>query len=374
MIDLRSHSDDLAQLAAEGRRRDLSPRIGTDFASNDYLGLAESKALREAASDALARGVPLGAGGSRLLRGNHSEHEALEAEAAAQFGAERALFLANGFIANMALFATLPQRGDLILYDELIHASAHEGMKRGRAQTALVAHNDIAALGDAIATWRTRGNLGRVWIAVESLYSMDGDLAPLDELAALAERHDAMLVIDEAHATGVYGALGAGLADSIEGRDYVLTVHTLGKALGCEGALICGPRVLIDFLINRARAFIFTTAPSPLIAAVGRASLTLVSRNLERQFQLAALVAHAGQLFATRLGITPSGTHVQPIILGDNARTMAVARICQDAGFDVRGIRPPTVPHGTSRLRIALTLNVNPADVSGLVDVLAEAL
>ncbi len=364
----------LEQLEQDGRRRSLAARIGVDFASNDYLGLAQSSALRDAAAMALNRGVPLGAGGSRLLRGNHPEHEALEAEAAAQFGAERALFFANGFIANMAIFATLPQRDDLILYDELIHASVHDGMLRTRAAHVRVAHNDVTAFSDAIRVWRAQGHTGQVWIAVESLYSMDGDLAPLDALAALADAHDAVLVIDEAHATGVYGAQGAGLAEALEGRNNIITLHTFGKALGCEGALVCGPAVLIDFLINRARGFIFTTAPSPLMAAVARTALRLVSGNMERQFQLAALVAHAGQQLRTKLGLTPTPTQIQPIIIGDDVRTMAVAAACQAAGFDVRGIRPPTVAEGTSRLRISLTLNATVEDVDALVDVLAEAL
>lgn len=364
----------LETLAANGRRRGLASRAGVDFASNDYLGLAQSGALRDAAAMALNRGVPLGAGGSRLLRGNHPEHEALETEAAAQFGAARALYFANGFLANMALFATLPQRDDVIIYDELIHASAHEGMRRSRAACVAVAHNDPQAVGDAIRVWRAQGHVGRIWIAVESLYSMDGDVAPLDALAALADAHDAVLVIDEAHATGVYGAQGAGLAEALEGRDNIITLHTFGKALGCEGAVVCGPDVLIDFLINRARGFIFTTAPSPLMAAVARAALRLVSGNMEHQFNLAALVAHAGQRLHTTLGLAPSGTQVQPIIIGDDVRTMAVAAKCQAAGFDVRGIRPPTVPEGTSRLRISLTLNATMADVDALVDVLADTL
>ncbi len=364
----------LEQLEQGGRLRRLAPRVGVDFASNDYLGLAQSSNLRDAAAMALNRGVPLGAGGSRLLRGNHPEHEALEAEAAAQFGAERALFFANGFIANMALFATLPQRGDIILYDELIHASAHDGMSRSRAAHVAVAHNDADAFADAIRLWRAQGHTGQIWIAVESLYSMDGDLAPLDALAVLADAHDAVLVIDEAHATGVYGAQGAGLAEALEGRDNVITLHTFGKALGCEGALVCGPSVLIDFLINRARGFIFTTAPSPLMAAVCRAALKLVSGNMERQFTLASLVAHAGQQLHAKLGITPTPTQIQPIIIGDDVRTMSIAAVCQKAGFDVRGIRPPTVPEGTSRLRLSLTLNATVADVDALVDVLSGAL
>ena len=199
---------------------------------------------REAARAALARGVPLGAGGSRLLRGNHPEHEALEEEAARFFGSESALFFGAGFSANEALLATLPQRGDIILYDELIHASAHEGMRLSRATSRAVAHNDAGAFEDAV---RAASGAGRVWIVVESLYSMDGDVAPLETLAGIAGRHGAFLLIDEAHATGVLGPGGRGLAHGLEGRDNIVTLHTCGKALGLSGALVCLPRVLREF-------------------------------------------------------------------------------------------------------------------------------
>ncbi len=364
----------LINLSDDNRLRALAARAGIDFSSNDYLALAQSPVLRDAAALALNRGVPLGAGGSRLLRGNHPEHEALESEAATQFGADRALFFANGYLANLALFGTLPQREDLVIYDELIHASAHEGMRLSRAATSKVAHNSPDAIEDAIRVWRAQGHTGQIWIAVESLYSMDGDLAPLDALAIIADTHEAILLIDEAHATGVYGAQAAGLAESLEGRQNVITLHTFGKALGCEGALICGPAVVIDFLINRARSYIFTTAPSPLMAAVARAALQQVSGNLERQFRLAALVAHTRQQFTSKLGLSATLTHIQPIIIGDNGRTMALAAICQAAGFDVRGIRPPTVAEGRARLRVSLTLNATPDDVDALVDVLTGAL
>ena len=185
----KSHERALEALSRRGRHRALATAVGADFASNDYLGLASSEALRDAALAALERGVPVGAGGSRLLRGNHREHEALEAEAAAFFGAESALFLGGGFLANVAIFSTLPQRGDLIVHDALIHASVHDGMRASKAERAEARHNDPQAFEDAISDWRAAGGAGTPWIAVESLYSMDGDRAPLDELATIARRH-----------------------------------------------------------------------------------------------------------------------------------------------------------------------------------------
>lgn len=362
---------DLARLGQASRRRGLNARAGIDFSSNDYLGLAGSPELAEAAATALARGVPVGSGGSRLLRGNHPEHEALEAEAASFFGVGRALWFSSGFAANSALFATLPQRGDLVIHDELIHASAHEGMRLGRAETVAVRHNDAQAFALAASNWRRAGGTGRIWLAVESLYSMDGDRAPLDELAAIADRHDAVLVIDEAHATGVFGPDGRGLAAHLDGRDNVIALRTCGKALGCEGALVCAPAVVADFLVNRGRGFIFSTAPSPLMAACVRASIGLLRSQPERRNALWERVRLAERVLAP-LGVTTSGSQILLLVVGDDAGTMALAAQLQEAGYDIRGIRPPTVPQGTARLRIAITLNASEAEIRALGDSLSR--
>ena len=368
-----THRRDLAALAGESRRRTLAPRAGRDFASNDYLGLADSDALRAALAAGIERGLPAGSGGSRLLRGNHPEHEALEAHAARHYGSEAALFFATGFAANAALFATLPQRGDLIVHDTLIHASAHDGMKLGRAGHVAAAHNDAQAFEDIITRWRTGGGAGTPWIAVESLYSMDGDRAPLADLAAVADRHDAILVVDEAHATGVFGPGGAGLAHGLARLDNLVTLHTCGKALGAEGALLCAPAVACDFLVNRGRPFIFSTAPSPLSAWLVRQAIEIVANEPERQARLHALVRHAAERLVP-LGIPASGTQILPVIIGDNERTMRIAGNLQGAGFDIRGIRPPTVAEGTARLRLAITLNVDEANIDDMADALAYAM
>lgn len=361
-------------LAQKGRLRSLSPRAGLDFSSNDYLGLATSKRLADAVAAALARGTPVGAGGSRLLRGNSPEHEELEAAAAAFFHAERALFFGGGYVANFAILTTLPQKGDLLILDELVHASAHEGAKAGRAQVVEAAHNDPGAIEDAIRGWRASGGVGRVWIAVESLYSMDGDRAMLDDLAALADRHDALLFIDEAHATGVYGPDGRGLAAAFEGRDNVVVLHTCGKALGGSGAIVTLPKVLCDFLVNRCRPFIYATAPSPLMAVAALEALAILRDEPERRQRLEGLVAFAGRELTARCGVTPSGSQIMPVVIGENGRTMALAAALQARGFDVRGVRPPTVPEGTARLRLSLTLNVDETAIAGLLDALAEQL
>ena len=371
---LKPYQAQLQDLSRQSRLRTLEARSGLDFTSNDYLGLAGSKRLAGAVSAAIARGTPIGAGGSRLLRGNAPEHEQLEAAAAAFFHAERTLFFASGYAANFALFSTLPHRDDLVVLDQLIHASAREGVRAGRAATREARHNDADAVEDAIRAWRADGGRGRIWIAVESLYSMDGDRAPLSDLMMLADRYEAFLVIDEAHATGVFGPDGRGLAASLEGRANVIVLHTCGKALGGAGALLTLPRVLSDFLVNRCRPFIFSTAPSPLMAVAALEALAILQSEPQRGEDLAGLVATAGSELESRCGLPVSGSQILPVIIGEDRRTMQIALGLRKRGFDVRGVRPPTVPPGTARLRISLTLNVNQGDIAALFDALADEL
>jgi 8-amino-7-oxononanoate synthase len=364
----------LDSLGDQSRLRTLEARSGLDFTSNDYLGLAASRRLAGAVTAAIAGGTPIGAGGSRLLRGNAREHEDLEAAAAAFFHAERVLFFGSGYVANFALFSTLPQRDDLVILDELIHASAREGVRAGRAASVEARHNDAQAVEAAICTWRADGGRGRIWIAVESLYSMDGDRAPLDDLMTLADRYEAFLVIDEAHATGVFGPDGRGLAASFEGRENVIVLHTCGKALGGAGALLSMRRVLCDFLVNRCRPFIFSTAPSPLMAVATLEALAILKDEPQRREDLAHLVACASREAYTRCGLSVSGSQILPVIIGADRQTIQVASSLRKRGFDVRGVRPPTVPQGTARLRISLTLNVDEPDIVCLFDALAGEL
>jgi 8-amino-7-oxononanoate synthase len=375
----RPHTDKVAgyvtalhALKDDDRLRSLKPRTGIDFASNDYLALACAPRMRNAVSAALEAGTPLGAGGSRLLRGNCEEHESLEAEAARFFGAEKAVFFGSGYIANFAVLTTLPQRGDLLVLDSLVHASIHEGARAGRAEFRESRHNDPQSVETTIRDWRTQGGTGRVWIVAESLYSMDGDFAPLEELVAIADRHDAFLMVDEAHATGVYGEQGRGLTAPYEGRENLVTVHTCGKALGAAGALVTATRVLRDFLVNRCRPFIFSTAPSPLMAVAVQEALLILQQEPERQQRLTNLIAFARRQIGARGGFWLSGSQIVPFIVGDNARAMTLASALQTRGFDIRGIRPPTVPAGTARLRISLTNNVGEDDVRAMLDALIE--
>jgi 8-amino-7-oxononanoate synthase len=362
----------LDALKRDDRLRSLTPRAGIDFSSNDYLGLSGCLRMRKAISAAVEAGTPIGAGGSRLLRGNCAEHESLEAEAARFFGTEAAVFFASGYVANFAVLTTLPQRGDLLVLDQLVHASIHEGARAGRAEFRESRHNDPDSVETAIRVWRSQGGTGRVWIVVESLYSMDGDFAPLEALVAIADRHDAFLMVDEAHATGVFGPSGRGLTAAYEGRENLVVVHTCGKALGAAGALVTTTKVLRDFIVNRCRPFIFSTAPSPLMAVAVEAALSILRDEPERQQRLTGLIAFAHREIGASHGWRLSGSQVMPFIVGDNARAMGLAAALQVRGFDIRGIRPPTVPAGTARLRISLTNNVDESDVRAMLAALVE--
>jgi len=364
----------LRALSRRNRRRSLARPRGRDFASNDYLALSTDPALREAVTTALNSGTAVGAGASRLLRGNHAEHEALEAEAAAFFGTERALYFGSGYSANAALLSALPRPGDLVVHDDLIHASVHDGLRGARCSVRAVAHNDADAVEDAIGRWRAGGGTGIPWIVVESLYSMDGDRAPLANLAAIADRHDAVLILDEAHATGVFGPHGRGLGTDLAGRENVITVHTCGKALGAAGALVCGPATLIDFLVNRCAPFMYATAPPPMVAEAVRRSLHVLRTEPERRRRLADVIAAGNRAAERACGVTPTESQIIPVVLGTDARAAAVAERLHAAGADVRAIRPPTVPEGTARLRVSLTLHVAPADATAMFDLLGQTL
>lgn len=364
----------MAALARRGRLRTLSPACGHDFTSNDYLALTTDPRMKMALVEALESGIPVGAGGSRLLRGNHETHEALEARASTFFGTESSLFFAGGYLANLALWSTLPGRNDFVVYDERSHASTLDGIRAGAADHSSARHCDPAAFDGAIKMWRASGGRGSPWLAVESLFSMDGDIAPLADLLAVAEKHDGVLVVDEAHATGAFGKGGRGLAADLEGKSNVITVHTCGKALGAFGAIICGPRDAIAFLVNRARSFIYATAPSPLMAIAVDRALTIVDEDADRRARLHRLIEGANAQLWTTCSLPGSGTQIIPVVLGQDRLATEAAAELQAAGYDVRAIRPPTVPEGTSRLRIAITLHADELIISGLFACLAEIL
>jgi 8-amino-7-oxononanoate synthase len=349
------------------RYRSLSLPKGIDLTSNDYLGLREHPALRAAAIEALQGGIAVGAGGSRLLRGHTDEHAALESFAAEYFGYERVLFFANGFQANYSIFTTLPDRHDTVIYDALLHASAKEGIHAGHADKIKVPHNDLNEYEDALRRAKKNAK-GDLWVAVEALYSMDGDLAPLKELYALAQKYEAYLIVDEAHATGVFGANGKGLAEDLP-RERLITVHTCGKALGVAGGLVCAEAEVIDALVNMGRPFVYSTAPMPLQALLVHKALEISRDEKWRRERLFALRDAAN----TALGMN-SPSQILPVILGSDVQAVEVAQTLQAQGFDVRPIRPPTVPEGTARLRVSLSSSLDEKNISDFAAALTPLL
>lgn len=350
---MRKFQDKIDGLKERGRYRSLSLPCGVDLTSNDYLGFAGHSVLRDAAISYLQDGGDIGAGGSRLLRGHTDAHAALEDMAAKFFAAPKALYFSSGFQANVTLFQTLCGRHDTIIFDEFVHASAREGIQNSNAQHLKAQHNDVASFEDACKKAK-----GPIWIAVESVYSMDGDIAPLDELYALAAAYDAMLVIDEAHGTGVMGAHGKGVSESLiaqHGYERIIVLHTCGKAIGVAGGLMCASSDVIEMMVNAARGFIYSTAPMPLQAHLVQKSLELIGsgEGAARRKALAALSAKAQEIFGG------SGTHIVPILIGDDERAVYVAEMLQQQGWDIRAIRPPTVPEGSARLRLSLSANLD---------------
>lgn len=340
---------DIAALREAGLLRRPRPPQGVDLVSNDYLGLAEHPHLMARMRAALEEG-PAGAGGSRLLRGHHPTFDEIEERLAAFCATEAALLFSSGYSANVGLLQSLLTENDLVLSDERNHASLIDGIRLSRARKVVYRHLDLDAVADALSLPRS----GRAFVVTESVFSMDGDLAPLVDLASLAEARGALLVVDEAHATGVYGPRGSGRVEELGLREGVLaTVHTGGKALGSGGAWVAGPAVLRETLINRARTFIFSTAPLPVLAAALHAGLDVVLAEPERRAEVhrkAALLR--GTLIEAGADVCGSASAIVPVIVGENEAALALAEGLLGAGFDARAVRPPTVPPGTARLRV----------------------
>lgn len=362
---MKTFTPELDRFRAMGRYRSLNLPIGIDFSSNDYLGLSSHPALRQAALEALEGGIEIGASGSRLLRGHREAHAELETFAAGFFGCDATLFFANGFQANYALIQTLVGRDDVVIFDALCHASMRDGMWAARCPTIKVPHNNLDAFEDALKQPRTAGT--NVWILAESVYSMDGDAAPVADLLALAEKYDTMLIIDEAHATGVFGATGRGMTEGMC-HDRLISLHTCGKALGVAGALVCASQMVVDYLINVARPFIYSTAPMPLQARLVMRALELVRDEPERRTQLDAIQ----QLLRKRLPGLTVQSQIVPVIIGEDSATVVMAKTLQARGFDIRAIRPPTVPEGTARLRLSLHVGLTPNDIERVADALTD--
>ena len=334
---LRAH---LAELERDGLLRKRRPPRGIDLSSNDYLGLAAHPLIKERMAAAVCA-MGAGSTGSRLLRGERECFTALEQRFAAFKGTERSLYFSSGYMANLAVLTTFPEAGDAIYSDERNHASLIDGARLSRAERVVFPHLCPGAGPEA------------GFLVTESVFSMDGDLAPLEHYKKLG----APLIVDEAHAVGLYGDRGEGL---VGGDDVFVSINPAGKALGVAGAFVAGPSWAIEYLEQRARPFIFSTAAPPAIAAAIDASLNVIAAEPERRERVHFLSRYLRERLKDAGIDVPAGdSPIIPVILGENERAVAVAAELQSAGFDVRAIRPPTVPLGTARLRVSVNVNLS---------------
>ncbi len=379
MRDFAAELEQRKQAGLYRTRRQISgpqqPSLTSDgqrllsFCSNDYLGLANHPANIEALRDALPE-TGLGGAASHLICGHHDAHHRLEERLAAFTQRSAALFFSTGYMANMGVISALAGRGDTIFSDRLNHASIIDGCILSRAKVRRYPHSDMAALERMLAD-----TSGHKLVVTDGVFSMDGDIAPLRELAALCKTHDALLVVDDAHGVGVLGPQGRGSVAELRlsEEDVPVLIGTLGKAVGTSGAFVAGPQVLMDYLVQKARTYIYTTAMPPAIAEATVASLNLIERDDERRAHLRELIERFRH-GASELGyqLMPSGTPIQPIMVGDNWSALALSKALEEKGLLVTAIRPPTVPEGEARLRVTLSAAHTLADVDRLLAGLSE--
>jgi 8-amino-7-oxononanoate synthase len=355
---------ELSALDAQKLRRTLRSPSGIDLSSNDYLCLAGHRLLRRAMAHGADR-YGCGSTGSRLLRGEREIFSRLEQRFAAFKGTQRALYFSSGYLANLAVLATFPQAGDVIFSDAHNQASIIDGIRLSRAECRIFGHSNAEELAQVLGQETAPG---QKFVVTESLFGMDGDAAPLAQYAALCARHDALLIVDEAHALGIYGQSGSGLLEA-SGAEAFVSINTAGKALGVSGAFVAGPAWAIEYLVQRARPFIFTTAAPPPVAAALEASLAIIQAEpwrrsllLERASYLRGLLGFSGN------------SPIVPVVIGENQPALDAAEALQRDGFDVRAIRPPAVGPGTARLRISINIGLSAAILDRFAGALSVAL
>jgi len=378
---LSAQLDDLARRDLLRARHVLEgpqgPRIVIDgreflaFCSNDYLGLANHPRINAATIEAVRR-FGVGAGASPLVTGHNALHQSVEEKLAAFTGLPRALHFPSGYQANIGAITSLAGRGDAVFSDQLNHASLIDGMRLSRAEVVPYAHCDTDALGRSLAASGAKHKL----VATDSVFSMDGDIAPLPAILALCERHDAWLLVDDAHGFGVLGTKGRGALEHFGlASPRIVYVGTLGKAAGVSGAFVAGQEEVVETLLQHARTYMFSTAAPALLAAAVEESLAVMRDEAWRRAHLAALIAtlKAG-LAGSAARLAPSDTAIQPLIVGANAAALALAESLRARGILAPAIRPPTVPEGTARLRISLSAAHSIDDVGQLVKALRDEL
>ena len=365
--------EELGLLRERSQFRSLDVPAGIDLSSNDYLGLAADPRLKRAVAEAVRHATKVGAAGSRLLSGNSREWEDLEREFAEFAGTEAALYFGSGYAANLGLLTSLLKPGDIVFSDALNHASLIDGIRLSGAAKVIYPHADLQFLQNAL---REHANApGSKLIVTESVFSMEGDVARIDTLLALAQKYRAGIMVDEAHATGICGPQGRGIAGASGcERDVLAIVHTCGKALASCGAFVCGSATLKEYLVNRARTFIFSTAMPPYIAGQISAALA-IARNADAERDHLAEIGSLlrEELAARGFNCGASATHVVPVMLGTNEMALHIATELQRAGFGVKAIRPPTVPEGTARIRLSLTSRITTKEIHRLVEAMDAA-
>ncbi len=354
----------------QGVRVTLDGRSYLSFSSNDYLGLANHPALAEAAWQA-AGSIGVGAGAAHLLTGHHRLHHELEVQLAAFVGLPAALLFSTGYMASLGVLPALLDRNGEVFEDKLNHASLVDAALLSRARLTRYPHGDLAVLEQRLAASTAPVKL----IASDTVFSMDGDLAPLAELLALAQRYDAWLYLDDAHGFGVLGERGQGALALLDAPHDARLIYlaTLGKAAGVAGAFVGGSPDLIEWLVNKARTYIFTTAQPPMLAAAVSASLQVIAADVWRREHLGELIAHLKSGLADLpWPLLPSATPIQPLRVGGNAESLRLADGLRARGILLPAIRPPTVPHGEARLRISLSAAHTLADVDALIAALRD--
>jgi len=350
-------------------RIEIGGRTLLNFSSNDYLGLANEPALKEAAIKAVER-YGAGAGASRLICGSLAPHQELDETLAAFKGTEAALSFSTGYAAALGAICALLGKDDSLILDKLVHACIVDAARLCGAKLRVFGHNDLNDL-EAKLKWaseKARGQEARTLIVTESVFSMDGDHAPLREMVGLKEQYGAWLMVDEAHATGLYGARRRGLAEELGVSDRIeVQMGTLGKALGAAGGYICGSRPLIDYLINRARTFLFSTAPVPAAAAAATAGIRFVesSAGEERRSKLWQLVSALASTLNPQPSTPPSA--IIPILIGEEGKAVEAAAVLRERGIFIPAIRYPTVARGQARLRLTLSAAHTQADLAQLL-------
>jgi len=359
----------------EGSQRGVVKTNGkplVDFSSNDYLGIADHPALIEGAEKAMEK-WGAGARASRLMSGDLEIHHSLESAIAILKGKEAGLLFGSGYLANTGIIPALCGRNDVIYSDRMNHASIVDGVLLSRARFFRFRHNDLNHLEDLLKSHRSQYR--RALIVIESVYSMDGDLALVSEILELKGRYGAILMIDEAHATGVFGAKGEGIVSQAEAEAVDVILGTFGKAMGGYGAFVALSNQMRQFLLNRARTFIFSTALPPAIIGANLAAVKLLEEEPERRSRVCELASELRRALNEDMGLnTPSESQIVPVMVGDSRSALSLAENLRDAGFFVKAIRPPTVPESTARIRLSVTANHSLKDVRQLLEALSDGI